>query len=98
MMDEPSSSPKEEVTTETRSDIKAAADILDARKKAVDDIVAGRSAPYFLALHTQPTARSQQNSKVLGQIRKRVLGYGDIWKVRYGSSLSWFCACFSSTR
>jgi hypothetical protein len=95
MMDEPSSSPKEEVTTETRSDIKAAADILDARKKAVDDIVAGRSAPYFLA---QPTARRQQNSKVLGQIRKRVLGYGDIWKVRYGSSLSWFCACFLSTR
>ena len=63
MMDEPSSnSPKEEVTTETRSDIKAAADILDARKKAVDDIVAGRSAPYFLAPSPHP-ANSAEPAK-----------------------------------
>jgi hypothetical protein len=49
MMEEPSSSsPQEEPTTETRSDIKAASDILDARKNAMNDIVAGRGAPYFL--------------------------------------------------
>jgi hypothetical protein len=55
MMEEPSSnSPQEEPTTETRNDIKAAADILNARKKAMDDIVAGRPAPYFLAPSPHP--------------------------------------------
>jgi hypothetical protein len=41
--DEPSSA-----TTGPSDDIKAAGTILDARKKAMDDIVAGRPAPYFL--------------------------------------------------
>jgi hypothetical protein len=47
--DEPSSaSPREEVTTGLSDDIKVARAILDARKKAMDDVVAGRPAPYFL--------------------------------------------------
>ena len=50
-----SNSPKEEVTTETRNEIKAATDILDARRKAMDDIVAGRPAPYFFAPSQHPT-------------------------------------------
>jgi hypothetical protein len=55
-MDEPSSHcPKQKPTTETRNDIKAAADILDARKKAMEDIVAGRPAPYFFAPSPHPT-------------------------------------------
>jgi hypothetical protein len=41
-------SPQKELTTETREDAKVAGDILDARRQAVDDIVAGRPAPYFL--------------------------------------------------
>jgi hypothetical protein len=49
-MNEPSADPpKEGRTDETRNNIKAATDVLDARKTAVDDIVAGRPAPYFLA-------------------------------------------------
>ena len=43
------------MTNEARNDIKAAADILDARKTAMDDIVAGRPAPYFLAPSPRPT-------------------------------------------
>jgi hypothetical protein len=47
--DEPSSaSPREELTAGPSDDIKAADAILDARKKAMDDVVAGRPAPYFL--------------------------------------------------
>jgi hypothetical protein len=54
-MDEPrSNSPKEEVTAATRNDINAAADILDTRKKAMDDIIAGRPAPYFFAPSPHP--------------------------------------------
>jgi hypothetical protein len=93
MIDESSSnSPTEEVTTETRNEIKAATDVLDARKKAMGDIVAGRPAPYFFALLSiQPTAQNLQSSKVLAPIRKRVLGYGDIWKIRCVLSPSWVC-------
>ena len=47
--DEPSSaSPREELTAGPSDDIKAADAILDARKKAMDDVAAGRPAPYFL--------------------------------------------------
>ena len=46
---EPSSaSPKEEPSTGPSDDVRAAGAILDARKKATDDVVAGRPAPYFL--------------------------------------------------
>jgi hypothetical protein len=63
-MDEPrSNSPKEEVTAETRNDINAAADILDTRKKAMDDIIAGRPAPYFFAPSPHP-ANSVEPAKL----------------------------------
>ena len=70
MTDVPSSlSPKEELTSETRNDIKAAADILDARKRTIDDIVAGRPAPYFFAPSPEPTkgaepAKEQREARV----------------------------------
>ena len=55
-MDEPSSnSPKEGKTNEARSAIKAAADLLDARKAAMEDIAAGRPAPYFFTPSPRPT-------------------------------------------
>jgi hypothetical protein len=61
MIDESSSnSPTEEVTTETRNEIKAATDVLDARKKAMDDIVAGRPAPYFFAPKQQSFSANQE--------------------------------------
>ena len=89
-MDEPrSNSPKEEVTAETRNDINAAADILDTQKKQwMTSLQDARPLTSSLLLQTQPTAWSLQNSKVLGPIRKGVLGYGDIWKVQYGLSPS----------
>jgi hypothetical protein len=90
MMDEPSSnSPKEEVTTETRNDIKAAADILDARKNAMDDIVAGRPAPYFLAPSPHPTngakPAKQQSSSANQEARAGMWRYlgNAIWIVAF---------------
>jgi len=47
--------PKKEVRSEVPDESKVAADILDARKRAVDDIVAGRPAPYFMASPPEPT-------------------------------------------
>jgi uncharacterized protein with GYD domain len=48
--DAPNSDPRKEAKTdETKDAAKAATDILDARKKAVEDIAAGRPAPYYLA-------------------------------------------------
>ena len=49
------SAPKEEVGNEGRNDSKVAADILHARKRAMDDIVAGRPATYFMASPPEPT-------------------------------------------
>src|SRR5262249_44839646 len=52
--------------TEAANDPKAAADILDTRRRTVDDIVAGRSAPYFFTPSTEPTkaaeSRKEQSS------------------------------------
>jgi uncharacterized protein with GYD domain len=46
----PNSGPQKEAKTDENQDAaKAAADVLEARKKAVEDIAAGRPAPYFLA-------------------------------------------------
>jgi hypothetical protein len=42
------------------ADAKAAARILEARKKSAEDIAAGRPAPYYLATPTTP-ARSRPN-------------------------------------
>jgi hypothetical protein len=88
MMGEPSSnSPKEEVTA--RNDIKAAADILDARKKAVDDIVAGRPAPYFFAPPPHPTNSAQpakpQRSSGNQQAHAGIWRYldGTIWIIAF---------------
>jgi gamma-glutamyl:cysteine ligase YbdK (ATP-grasp superfamily) len=93
MIDESSSnSPTEEVTTETRNEIKAATDILDARKKQwKTSLQDARPLTFSLLLNIQPTAQSLQSSKVLAPIGKRVLGYGDIWKIQYGLSPSWVC-------
>jgi uncharacterized protein with GYD domain len=41
-------------STETDADAKAAARILEARKKSAEDIAAGRPAPYYLATSTTP--------------------------------------------
>ena len=46
---------------ETETDAKAAARILEARKKSAEDIVAGRPAPYYLATPTTP-APSRPNA------------------------------------
>src|SRR5262245_64972144 len=48
------STPKKEVRSELPDESKVAADILDARRRAMDDIVAGRPAPYFLASPRDP--------------------------------------------
>jgi hypothetical protein len=58
--DKPSSnSQKKELSAEPRDDIKVARDILEARKQAVDDIVAGRPAPYFLI----PSSKATNSAK-----------------------------------
>ena len=77
---EPSSaSPREELTTGPSDDVKAAGAILDARKKAIDDIVAGRPAPYFLTPSVAEPARGVRpaneqslavNQKVRAGIRR----------------------------
>jgi uncharacterized protein with GYD domain len=47
--------PRDEWTTgEPDADAKAAGRILDARKKAAEDIAAGRAAPYYLSAPTTP--------------------------------------------
>jgi hypothetical protein len=47
--------PKQEMRSELPDESKVAADILDARKRAMDDIVAGRPAPYFSASPPEST-------------------------------------------
>jgi uncharacterized protein with GYD domain len=57
---QPAALPDGETSTETEADAKAAARILEARKKSAEDIAAGRPAPYYL---TTPTpAPSRPNS------------------------------------
>jgi hypothetical protein len=78
--DKPSSnSQKKELSAETRDDIKAARDILEARKKAVDDIIAGRPAPYFLtpspeATNSAKSAKGQDPPAEAGARIWRYLG------------------------
>jgi uncharacterized protein with GYD domain len=51
---QPPALPDAETSTETDADAKAAARILEARKKSAEDIAAGRPAPYYLATSTTP--------------------------------------------
>lgn len=51
---QPAALPDAETSTETDADAKAAARILEARKKSAEDIAAGRPAPYYLATSTTP--------------------------------------------
>ena len=70
-----SDSPKDGRTDETGDDAKAAADVLGARKTAMDDIVAGRPAPYFLATSRHPTATDRglpANKETRGGIRRHL--------------------------
>ena len=51
---QPPALPDAGTASETETDAKAAARILEARKKSAEDIVAGRPAPYYLATPTTP--------------------------------------------
>jgi uncharacterized protein with GYD domain len=51
---QPPALPDAETSTETDADAKAAARLLEARKKSAEDIAAGRPAPYYLATSTTP--------------------------------------------
>jgi uncharacterized protein with GYD domain len=51
---QPPALPDAGTARETETDAKAAARILQARKKSAEDIVAGRPAPYYLATPTTP--------------------------------------------
>lgn len=51
---QPPALPDAGTARETETDAKAAARILEARKKSAEDIVAGRPAPYYLATPTTP--------------------------------------------
>ena len=51
---QPPALPDAGTASETEADAKAAARILEARKKSAEDIVAGRPAPYYLATSTTP--------------------------------------------
>jgi hypothetical protein len=89
MMDEPSSnSPKEGPTTETRNDIKAASSILDAQKKAMDAIVAGRPAPYFLAPSPHSTNGAEPAKQQMSSGNQKA--QAGIW--RYLESAVWIIA------
>ena len=46
-----------EAPDETQDEAKAAAKILDARKKTMEDIEAGRPAPYYFGSSTTSTSR-----------------------------------------
>ena len=50
----PPALPDAGTASETEADAKAAARILEARKKSAEDIAAGRPAPYYLATPTTP--------------------------------------------
>lgn len=51
---QPPALPDAGTASETETDAKAAARILEARKKSTEDIAAGRPAPYYLATPTTP--------------------------------------------
>lgn len=51
---QPPALPDAGTASETEADAKAAARILEARKKSAEDIAAGRPAPYYLATPTTP--------------------------------------------
>ena len=51
---QPPALPDAGTASETETDAKAAARILEARKKSAEDIAAGRPAPYYLATPTVP--------------------------------------------
>ena len=51
---QPPALPDAGTARETETDAKAAARILEARKKSAEDIAAGRPAPYYLATPTTP--------------------------------------------
>ena len=53
---QPPALPDAGTARETETDAKAAARILQARKKSAEDIVAGRPAPYYLATPTTPAS------------------------------------------
>jgi uncharacterized protein with GYD domain len=55
---QPPALPDAGTASETEADAKAAARILEARKKSTEDIAAGRPAPYYLVTPTTP-ARSR---------------------------------------
>ena len=57
----PPALPDAGTASETEADAKAAARILEARKKSAEDIAAGRPAPYYLATPTTP-APSRPNA------------------------------------
>jgi len=76
--DKPSSnSQKKELSAETHDDIKAARDMLEARTKAVDDIIAGRPAPYFLIPPSEATnsAKSRKGQDAPAEAGDRILRY-----------------------
>jgi hypothetical protein len=75
--------PKKELTTQTRDDVKVANDILDARKRTVDDIMAGRPAPYFLT-PPQPTKGARPSK---AQTRTNERARTGIW--RYLENTLW---------
>jgi len=52
---QPPALPDAGTASETETDAKAAARILEARKKSTEDIAAGRPAPYYLATQKTPT-------------------------------------------
>ena len=51
---QPPARPDAGTASETETDAKAAARILEARKKSTEDIAAGRPAPYYLVTPTTP--------------------------------------------
>jgi uncharacterized protein with GYD domain len=60
-----------ETSREDQEDAKAASAILDAEKKAMDDIRAGRPAPYFLAPPASAApATSPSSTKSAGAVKK----------------------------
>ena len=52
---QPPALPDAGTASETETDAKAAARILEARKKSTEDIAAGRPAPYYLVTPTTPS-------------------------------------------
>ena len=64
-----SDSRREEPTDEAEDEVKAATAILDAQKKSVDDIRAGRPAPYYIAPPMAPVP-SQGASSPLSSDRE----------------------------